>query len=103
MLLKQQFHCVLLQQVSGYGKSARIRLLVYGPKLAVLKNVPVRVLKLERGKSNEFDFFGVSDYRVRVKRPVCSVSQYGLLFKTALCAGSRGVRKKWRNYRCPET
>jgi hypothetical protein len=37
------------------GKSARTRLLVYGPKLAVLKNV--RALKLERGKSNEFDFW----------------------------------------------
>jgi hypothetical protein len=40
------------------------KLLVCGPKLAVLKNV--RVLKLERGKSNEFDFVGVRNYRIRV-------------------------------------
>jgi hypothetical protein len=30
---------------------------VYGPKLSVLKNV--HILKLERGKSSEFDFLAI--------------------------------------------
>lgn len=37
------------------GKSAGVRLLVNGPKLAVLKNV--HVVKLEEGESYEFAFF----------------------------------------------
>jgi hypothetical protein len=35
------------------GKFALEKLLMYGPKLAILKNV--YALKLEREKSNEFD------------------------------------------------